>query len=102
METEETGRTQSIFNLTPVFRRVLLENFQVAIVGFLYILIKTAHLRCIAFSSTCAILRTSHNRWKGNRFNFSHLAIALADCDFFHDVFSFVVVLLFISIDIVS
>jgi hypothetical protein len=82
METEETGSSKGIACLFPILGRIGLEDFQITIVGFLYILIDSAQLCSIALFGTGAVICTGDDGRQGNGFDFTHFPIALADGNF--------------------
>jgi hypothetical protein len=101
VHAEKTGSAKCIIYLLPVGSGIVAVNFQIAIVGFFYVLIESAHLSGIALFSTSAIFRTSYDWRKGNGLDFTHFPIALANCDFngvdiFHNAFPFCIVLLLV------
>jgi hypothetical protein len=82
MEAEKAGSSKRVVYLFPVGRGIVSENFQIAIVGFLYILIDSAQLGSIALLGTGAVICTGDDGRQGNGFDFTHFPIALADGNF--------------------
>lgn len=88
MEAEKPRCAKCIINFLPVLARIVIENFQIAVVGFLYILIKAAHFSRIAFFSASTMFRTGHDWRKRNGLNLTHFSVALGNSNL-HDVYPF-------------